>query len=386
MLAVFFLIANIFMAKNGFSDPEIASILSVRFASVLFFAVPFGIFIKYRKLKPYFYLVAFTMAVCTYGFVHGVQSQTMPLVYVSNVFLGFCDSVIRIISISYILRNLPNEKHTVGISLNTISWTGSIITSGFLIAFLQYADKSFFNEGMLLTLFALGGLGALFFVFKMHSSEVVSKRQEAGQKDEPYNWRGIAVASMPIVLIATGAGLTIPYINLFFFHSFGVDSNQFSLMGMVSAIIVVGALLVVPSIKKRWGYRAVTFTQSLSVIALILMAVTDFYNEIWWVLFIAIGCYLMRQPLMNLANPMTMEMTMYYVGKPSQELMASIVSSIWSGSWFFSARIFKILSENGLSYGQIFLITACLYIAGVATYHWLIQVYERKKALGLIEG
>jgi hypothetical protein len=44
---------------------------------------------------------------------------------------------------------------------------------------------------------------------------------------------------------------------------------------------------------------------------------------------------------MNIAAPVTSEVSMYYVGKRNQELMSAINSAIWSGSWFISSQFFE---------------------------------------------
>jgi len=51
-----FLILNIFLSKKGFNDVQIANYISYRFLAITFFALPFGLFIKKRKLKPFFYI------------------------------------------------------------------------------------------------------------------------------------------------------------------------------------------------------------------------------------------------------------------------------------------------------------------------------------------
>jgi hypothetical protein len=70
---------------------------------------------------------------------------------------------------------------------------------------------------------------------------------------------------------------------------------------------------------------------------------------------------------------------MSYVGKNNQELISALSSSLWSASWFISAKIFEWLRLLEFQYYEIFLITAFLYIIGVILYGFLIQEYERKQ-------
>jgi len=69
---------------------------------------------------------------------------------------------------------------------------------------------------------------------------------------------------------------------------------------------------------------------------------------------------------------------MNYVGKKNQELISAISSSLWSASWFFSAKLFEWLRLFNYRYYEIFLITAFLYIIGVIMFAYLIREYELK--------
>jgi MFS family permease len=183
------------------------------------------------------------------------------------------------------------------------------------------------------------------------------------------------------VVIAVGAGLTIQFMNLFFFNVFGVDYDVFSLMGAVTSALASIAVLFVPKLKARFGYRgAITATQSGAVLALIGLATTAYYAGAVWALVLAVVLYALRQPLMNMANPMTSELAMYYVGERNREMTSAMTGAVWSGSWFFSAIIFSRLRAADVGYAPIFYITAALYALGVVGFYQLINRYERREA------
>ena len=82
---------------------------------------------------------------------------------------------------------------------------------------------------------------------------------------------------------------------------------------------------------------------------------------------------------MNMAAPLTSELTMEYVGDDNHEMLSAIVSAIWSGSWFFSSQIFKFLIDLEYSYSAIFYITAALYFLGIFFYYFLIKKFIHNK-------
>jgi hypothetical protein len=57
----FFLLLNYYMVEEGFSDYEVAKVLSYRFLAVCLLAFPLGLYIKGRRLKPFFILAALTV-------------------------------------------------------------------------------------------------------------------------------------------------------------------------------------------------------------------------------------------------------------------------------------------------------------------------------------
>ena len=159
----------------------------------------------------------------------------------------------------------------------------------------------------------------------------------------------------------------------------GVDSSDFALIGGGASLLVAFMALLVPKVKDILGFKkGITLTQSIAVLALVALATTEFFVEYWWALPLAILCFWIRTPLMNMAAPMTSELTMNYVGKENQEILSAITAAIWSGSWYFSSQIFRFLKSMDMPYAYIFYITAALYAFGVFTYYLLILDYERR--------
>ena len=80
-----------------------------------------------------------------------------------------------------------------------------------------------------------------------------------------------------------------------------------------------------------------------------------------------------------MAHPSANELTMNYVGEKNQELISALNSSLWSASWFISAKLFQFLRENGFEYYKIFFITSLLYVIGTIFYGMIILSFNKKK-------
>jgi hypothetical protein len=221
----------------------------------------------------------------------------------------------------------------------------------------------------------------IFFVSRIPNREQLSQKVPLRKITRDYDWGTILRAIIPTLIIAIGAGFTIPVISLFFLNVHGVDSGTFSVMGSITYGMVVCVMLFMPYIKRSFGYRiAITLFQSLAVLALFLLATTEYYKDWVYAVPLATFFYILRQPLMNAAGPMTSELIMYYVGKRNQEIISALNASIWSGSWFISMKLFGLMRQLEYRYVTIFLITVAMYAIGVIWYATIIRTYERRQA------
>lgn len=386
--ASFMNLQPLYMKSEGYHDAEIADIISWRFAGVLLLAIPLGYYIKGKPVRKLFYassigvpLFALLIIACTHFRMHYTLIAVQFLWGASFTFM-------QIPVLPFILRNTPTEYQTPTIALSYSTWSLAGISSAVLVWILNSADPVLFSERNLLIGISVIAFAGLFFLLKVKRESLHEYNTKADESvNYKHDWNLIAKALLPALIIATGAGLTIPFINLFFARVHLLSTDVISLWNFAAALLVAIAALFVPRIKERIGYKlAIPLTQSFAVISLVLLATAEWYTHLSAAVAIAVGCYLLRQPLMNLAGPMTSEISMKYVGKRNQELTSALISAIWSGSWFISTRfIFGVLRETGWPYVSIFLITAALYAVGIVLYVVLIASYNKRVRAGEIE-
>lgn len=381
----FMAILPLYMQSEGYNDSEYAHFTSYRYLGMLALALFLGMYIKGRKILPMFYVAAIGVPLFGLLILIGVQIHSTFLLLVSHLLWGTAYTFMQIPVLPYILRNVPTHQHTSAITLNFATWSIASIISFFFIAVLNSVNPQLFNERNLLLGIVILSFSSIYFISKVSKKESIPTLKEKRSNLKGYDWKLIFKALIPTAIIAFGAGFTIPFISLFFSNVHGMSTSQFSYMSFTASFIVVYAALWVPKIKEGIGYRkAVPLTQSLAIMALITMATTQYYNTVTASIYIAIIFYLLRQPLMNIAAPMTSDITMKYVGERNREMTSGLTSAIWSGSTFFSAIIFGILRHLNVDYVNIFLITALMYTIGVIWYVVLIHDYDKREKAGLI--
>lgn len=383
--ASFMNLQPLYMKQEGYADGEIADVISWRFAGVLLLALPLGIWIRGRAVKKLFYASAIGVPLFGLLIIYCTHARMHDALIAVQFLWGASFTFMQIPIMPFILRNCPLEHQTSAIALSYSTWSFAGIVSAVLVWILNGVDPVMFCERNMLIGITLASFAGIFFLLSTRMQENTNREahtMKAGGND----WGLIAKALIPVLVIATGAGLTIPFINLFFARVHDLSTHTISFWNFIASLLVAFAALLVPRIKNGIGYKlAIPLTQSFAVLSLILMATTEWYVHLPAAAAIAIGCYLLRQPLMNMAGPMTSEVGMNYVGKKNQEMTSALTAAIWSGSWFISTRfIFATLRDTGWNYVSIFLITAALYAVGVLLYVLLIGSYNRRKAAGEI--
>jgi len=386
--ATFMNILPLYMARQGIEDKEIALFITFRFIGVFLLALPLGRLMKGKKLMPLFILSNVGVPLFGLLIVIFISLHLQILTIISLLLWGASFTFTQIPILPYILRNSDKSQQTAAISLSYSTWSFGGIVSGVLISLLDLINPSLFDEKFVLILFSLLGFIGLIYLLKNKNITEFTETQTELQveQNQPTDWPLVIKALIPTIIIATGAGLTIPFISLFFEKVHGVGKGGFSLLSFIASLLVAWGAMMVPRIKKEIGYQiAIPSTQSLAVISLVALATTQFYSHLPVALAIASFCYLLRQPLMNMAGPMTSEIVMNYVGKNNREITSALTSAIWSGSWVISGIMVTILLSCQISFGNIFLITAVLYALGVVLYYLLIVDYNRRVEKGLSE-
>ncbi len=377
--SAFTMLLNYLMLDHGFKDFQIASMVGNRYMTVLLCSVPLALFAKGKRLKPFMLAGSISSPLVALLLIFAIHTRNSELIRILMALWGISFSLLQILVMPYILLNGSKEHETESIALFFSAGNLTTIFVG-ILSYVLPQLHGFFSTEVLLIFYSALGLAGVYFVNRLPDKENLGTRVPFGNIHTDYDWSLIVRAVVPTFIIALGAGFTIPVINLFFHDVHGMEAPAFSLMNSLAFALVAVTALLIPEVKRRFGYQvAITLVQSLAVVLLFTMATTEWYNHTAIGLMVAVVTFTLRQPLMNMAGPMTSELTLNYVGERNREMISAINASIWSGCWFASAKMFSVLREADVAYSNIIFITVALYIVGVAWYYGLIKAYEKKQ-------
>lgn len=372
----------VYLNKSGYPDYKSADFFGFRFLSVLLLSFNLGFYIKGRKIRPLLYMSAIFTPLLSLAIIYAIQYRLDYLIYAGMFLLGVSVLGLEVSILPYFLRNVREKYHTEAISLSYSTASLSAIVSGLIIYILTTINPEVFDEQLILKIVSVMGFAAIYFVNKSSKKREfyvpILRRSRYDLSD--FDWWNVVKAMVPTLLIATGAGLAIPFMGLFFYKIHNIDSYQFAMLSSVTALIVFLSTIYVPSLKNKLGYKGtVVGSQLLAVLCLFGLAITEFYSHYSHIVVVAVVCFIFRQPLMNIAMPITSDVTMKFVGFRNREIVSALTAAIWSGSWFFSSNIFRVLRKHEVSYGYIFYITIVLYIISICWYYYLIDLYEKEE-------
>lgn len=386
-------VLNVYMSQLGHSDARIAELSSYRFISVFFLSVPLGLFLRGRRLKPVLLAGALSAAVFSVVLLEALSrnwSGVLDWIFLAS---GLSMVLLNVSAMPYLLRASSDDNLSESVSLNAASASFAGFASGLAISVLtparpvtvlgiEIAADPYFAL-MAISVASFLALYCFARLPELPSPPELAKTpgRRFWHLDLDYDWRRILIVSAPTLVIAVGAGLAIPFINLFFHSVFKMSAGTFGAFGGLAQATVFLASLAIPLVRRRYGWHiTIVGSQGLAIVMLAGMSLSELLADNSWAVWVALICFLLRTPLMQMAGPATAELTVSYVGGKNREIIGTLNGTIWSGSWYVSAKLFELMRSHGMPYWQIFLITVVMYAAGTTCYAFIIRSYERRLA------
>lgn len=382
-----FLLLNLFLKQKGLDDPAIAALSSQRFVATFFLALPAGLWLRGKPLRVPMLIGSVLFPLTALASLETVRLGMMGAASWCFLAMGFSGLLLNVAGLPMALRLAPEEHSSETLSLLFATWAAASICGGLLSTALQSIGSLHiagmhlvFDEYATLLILTLAACAAPFLYYRLPDPVPEKTEVKHWLHIHREDWPVLIRALLPTLCIATGAGLSIQFLNLFFSHVHHLSSASYSAYGTVSNVLVLFAGLIVPEVKRRLGWRgAILGVQTIAVVLLAAMGLTELLTAAAWALPFAVVCFITRQPLMSMAGPATSELTMSYVGERNRELVSACNGAIWSGAWWLAARTFELLRSHHLPYWQVFMTTSILYLIGTFSYLLLIRAVEKRE-------
>jgi MFS family permease len=202
--------------------------------------------------------------------------------------------------------------------------------------------------------------------------------RERAKLDPREQWRLLPIM-VNAFLIGAGAGLVIPFMNLYFKTRFDCSSAQIGVFFSVAQVATAIAMLLGPVIARRFGkLRTATASQLLSLPFLVTLGAEQRLE-------VAVGAFWLRAMLMQASTPLIGAFVMETVPPALRARSASFTNLVWNAGWAASATLSGLLIVR-FGYAVPFYVTATLYSgASLWLYRSFRHVADRSRATPLSE-
>jgi MFS family permease len=218
-------------------------------------------------------------------------------------------------------------------------------------------------QAVLLTGMVCGSLG-LVPLLLTRSAPAPSANPAAEAKAERGAWnpgekRLLLKMVAPNLIIATGAALLIPYLNLFLRQRFSASDSLLGAIFSFSAVFTGLAAFVSPWLAARLGskIRAVMFTQSGSLLFLLVLGFVPFFP-------VAGIAFILRAGLMNMSTPLYSAFCMENTAGGKHGTVSSLIQMAWQAGWTIGPFLSGFV-QGRWGFTPLFIATGLLYTAAV---------------------
>lgn len=376
-MGMFAVMYNLYIKELGLSETVTGSVISIHALALVFMLVPAGLLSdRLGRKNVILFGTAITAVMLVARSVVTTEQPMLMLAFITGIVWAF----VQVSGVPFLAENsLPTERmhlFSIHFSLVTVanvvgSLLGGIVADLFQIGGLDAVLSirySLFAGGLI---FLIGILPLFKITNKVKVTVDKAMSEDKPKKDHSVlrrNLKMILLFSLANLLIGTGSGLVIPYLNLYFSNRFDASNTYIGLILALGSAMTAVAMLIGPMLVKRVGkVRALVIFQFASIPFLFL---TAFTNSL---LLASLG-FLMRQALMNAGNPITSAIAMDIVDDRYKGFANSVNQMVFNLGWAtMGIPAAMLVTTFGSYWGYVytFSITGIIYLIASTYFYFM---------------
>ncbi|WP_459129796.1 MFS transporter [Guggenheimella bovis] len=312
-------------------------------------------------------------------------ASNAPVALVSNMITGIGGVLIGVSSAPYLSVLTTEENRTKIFSIQAalgvgVGFLGNMI-GGFIPkwygSLIQIDAKSLeaLRSAMFVS-FIVQVLGCI-FVFFLTQHE---KHEKKPFRLTVENKKLMAHLLIPSVIVGLGAGMVVPFINLFIEAKFKVSFEELGAIFAWTSLATMLTVLIQPALVKRFGHvKSMVIVQALSLPFLAILG----YSPLLWLVIIALFT---RGALMNAANPVLSAFAMNHLSVNDRPMFSALNMICWNGAWALSATASgwfrSMMGKERVveAFHYLFAWTLVMYIIYTVLTYVLLIAYEKRES------
>ncbi len=377
--SAYMLLLNLYLREQGSTESFIGTVLSAGAAGMALTSIPAAFVLRRIRLKK---ILLSSTVVYAVSFLLLVWLPVSNILIIMSFITGVSLTFYRVAAAPFFMRNSTPKERTYIFSLSFgVSLLASVLGSvlfGWMVTALSDVVGGMVSAFRWTFVVGIGlGLVSLIPFAMIRPTEPGKEDKKAAFSLDLIKKQSRLYLKLflPYFIVGTGAGLIIPFLNLYFRDRFNQPPDKIGLFyTAVHATMLLG-ILAGPVLAKRMGMvRTMVSTQLISIPFMVILAYT-------YSLPVAFAAFLIRGALMNLGQPIGSNFSMEMVGKSEHALVNALLMLAWTSSWMFSTAIGGRLIE-GYGYTLPLMITVGLYLLSSILYYIFFRKSEKKTGKG----
>ncbi len=372
---VFSLLFNLYILQIGYDVDFIGYLTALSNIAVALMAIPSGFIIDRFGLKrplviSYSLFILFTILLA-------INTNYFSLI-IFNIALGFTFSIIMVIRNPFLTKfsTKVERTHLFGFAFGLLmigSVIGNVIGGYFPKLFKVFAsltDDIIIYRLSLLSGAIISAIG-LIPILKIGKDNITSSNRLSKRIFKIKFSKLYAKLLLPHLLLSLGAGLVMPFLNVFFKKHLNANVSQIGIIFALGSFITGIASFLVPFVTKRIGkVKGIGILQISSLPFLLMIALIP--NLTLVAIF-----YIVRQVLMNIASPIYTTFVMEAVPDKDKGTISGYITFIRGLGWAISSSYSGILMKN-YGYNFPFFICFVFYLISTITFISFFRGSEKK--------
>ncbi len=373
-------IFNLYIVKLGFDEQSLGLLISASLIATGAVALPAAQCCDRMGSKMCLVTSGLLTAVSLY-LLYTVTS--MDLLLVLSILNGVFATIPTVIGVPFLMENTTPGDRLHLFSINFAVFVGATMIGTALGGYLPGMSSVFFNippvsleayRYTLMVSLAVAALSVVPLIFiREQKRKCVIKSDIRSFVRKLSGSRTIQQLVLISCLIGTGAGLIVPFFNVYFNKMLQAGPGEIgTIFAIAQGSMIVGAVAV-PYLAGRFGkVKTVSLTYLISLPFLVLLAFTT--N-----LYLAGGAYILRMLFMNMSSPVSNSFSMEIVGTDER----ASVSSLTNTANCFALAAGSFVAGVLMTWGwrtMPFLAACAFYILTAVLYFKFFRVHEHARA------
>lgn len=364
----FMLLFNLYLKEMGFLESRTGNIITATTLGTLIMALPASVLIRKVPIKRILLIIT---PIATFSYLVQVSTSTYHLIITGGFMAGLAAAFSWVASAPFFMRNSTKKERPYLFSMQFALMLVAGIMGSLLAGFLPGIIERSGTVPYLAYRYTLYIFACLVLIALLPYSMIKEKPVGKVDKMKIHSWRLILKLFLPGLVVGIGAGLSIPFLNLYFKNVFQTGTSYIGILYSGQQLLMITGLLIAPVIAERIGkIRTVVVSQLVSIPFLVVLGLTTNF-------ILAIIAFLVRAALMNMAQPLFTNFAMEKVKHEEQAFTNALLVIAWTVGWGASASVGGFLIER-FSYTIPFLSTSVLYLISTV----IIFAFFRKEPKG----